>query len=83
MNQDNLESISVFVLKVSFLTIDSAGLKWDLGFSGGSVIKNLPASAGDVGSIPGWGDPLEKEMATLSTILVWEIPWTEEPGSYS
>ena len=28
----------------------------------------------------GWEDPLEKEMATLSSILVWEIPWTEEPG---
>ena len=27
----------------------------------------------------GWEDPLEKEMATLSNILVWEIPWTEEP----
>ena len=66
---------------VQIPSLDSAGLKWDLGFSGGSVIKNLPASAGDVGSIPGWGDPLEKEMATLSTILVWEIPWTEEPGS--
>ena len=28
----------------------------------------------------GWEDPLEKEMATHSTILAWEIPWTEEPG---
>ena len=28
----------------------------------------------------GWGDPLEKEMATHSSILAWEIPWTEEPG---
>ena len=27
-----------------------------------------------------WGDPLEKEMATHSSILAWEIPWTEEPG---
>jgi len=27
-----------------------------------------------------WKDPLEKEMATHSGILVWEIPWTEEPG---
>ena len=26
-----------------------------------------------------WEDPLEEEMATLSSILVWEIPWTEEP----
>ena len=29
---------------------------------------------------PGWGDPLEEEMATHSSILAWRIPWTEEPG---
>ena len=36
----------------------------------------------DVGSIPGLGqeDPLEKGMATYSSILAWRIPWTEEPG---
>ena len=28
----------------------------------------------------GWDDPLEKEMATLSSILAWRIPWTEESG---
>ena len=28
----------------------------------------------------GWEDPLEEEMATHSSILTWEIPWTEEPG---
>ena len=28
----------------------------------------------------GWEDPLEKEMAAHSSILAWEIPWTEEPG---
>ena len=28
----------------------------------------------------GWEDPLEKEMATLSSVLAWEIPWPEEPG---
>ena len=28
----------------------------------------------------GWEDPLEKEMATHSGILAWEIPWTEQPG---
>ena len=28
----------------------------------------------------GWEDPLEKETATHSSILAWEIPWTEEPG---
>ena len=34
----------------------------------------------DPGSIPGQEDPLDKEMATRSSILAWEIPWTEEPG---
>jgi len=28
----------------------------------------------------GWADPLEKEMATHSSILTWEVPWMEEPG---
>ena len=28
----------------------------------------------------GWKDPLEKEMATHSSILAWEIPWAEKPG---
>ena len=40
------------------------------------VVKN----AGDVGWIPGLVRSLEKEMVTHSSILVWEIPWTEEPG---
>ena len=42
------------------------------------MVKNLPANAGDTGSIPGWGRALEEEMA--SSILAWEVPWTEEPG---
>ena len=50
------------------------------GFSGGSLVKNLPTNAGDLGSTPGSEDPLEKEMATHSGILMREIPWTEEPG---
>ena len=49
------------------------------GFPGGSVVKNLPANEGVASSVPGLEDPLEKEMATYSSILVWEIPWTEEP----
>ena len=42
--------------------------------------KESAYQAGDMGSIPGWEDPLEKELATRSSILAWEIPWTEEPG---
>ena len=51
-----------------------------MGFSGDSAVKSLPANAGDVGSIPGSGRSLEKEMATHSSILAWRIPWMEKPG---
>ena len=44
------------------------------------MVKNPLANAGDVGWIPGREDPLEKEMATHSSILAWEIPWAEGPG---
>ena len=51
-----------------------------MGFHGGSAAKNpLPTQETLVQS-QGWEDPLEKEMATHSSILAWEIPWTEEPG---
>ena len=59
-------------------TISSPGLPRD------SVVKNLPASVrdaggtGDAGSISGPGRSLEKETATHSSILAWEIPWREE-----
>ena len=42
--------------------------------------KESVCNAGDVSSIPGLGRSLEKEMATYSSALAWEIPWTEEPG---
>ena len=42
--------------------------------------KESACSAEDTGLIPGGEDPLEKEMAIHSSILAWEIPWTEEPG---
>ena len=44
------------------------------------MVKNPLDTAGDAGSIPGWEDPLEKEMATHSSILARRIPWIEEPG---
>ena len=50
------------------------------GFPGSSVVKNPHANAGDSSSIPGSGRSLEKEMATYSSILAWEIPWIEKPG---
>ena len=44
------------------------------------MIKNPPANTGDTGSIPGLGRSPGEEMATHSSILAWEIPWTEQPG---
>ena len=43
-------------------------------------VKNPPANAGDSGSIPGWKELLEEEMAVHSSILAWRILWTEESG---
>ena len=57
-----------------------------MGFPSGAVVKNPPADAGDARTQQTWvrslsqEDPLEKDMATHSSILAWEIPWTEEPG---
>ena len=47
------------------------------------MVKNLPASAGDVrdvGLVLRSEDPLKEEMAAHSSILACKIPWTEEPG---
>ena len=52
-----------------------------MGFPGGSVVTNLPAMQEMQVQSLSWEDPLEKEMATHSSILAWKIPWTEEPGS--
>ena len=43
-------------------------------------VKNLPAVQETQVRSLGQDDPLEKKMATHSSILAWEIPWTEEPG---
>ena len=44
------------------------------------MVKNLPAMQDTQVRSLGQEDPLEKEMATHSSIFAWEIPWTEEPG---
>jgi len=54
-----------------------------LGFSGGSAVKNPPPMQETQETMVqslGQEDPLEEGMATHSSILAWEIPWTEEPG---
>ena len=59
-------------------------IKWYIyiykSFPGNSVVKNPPANAGDMSSIPGLERSLEKGMATHSNILAREILWLEEPG---
>ena len=70
-------------LKVSTISHFVNFIKEDaiLGFPGGSVVKNLPTmpepQETGVQSL-GQEDPLEKEMATCSSIPVWKILWTEE-----
>ena len=44
------------------------------------IVKNLPTMWETRVQSLGWEDPLEKEMATHSSILAWRIPWTEESG---
>ena len=51
-----------------------------MGFPGGQEVKASASNVGNLGSIPGSEDPLEKEMATHSSILACRVPWTEEPG---
>ena len=50
-----------------------------IGFLGGPLVKNLPGTQETRLQSLGQEDPLEKEMATHSSILAWEIPWTEKP----
>ena len=53
------------------------------GFPGGAVVKScLPVQEAPETQVRSLGqeDPLEEELATRSTILAWEIPWTENPG---
>ena len=49
-------------------------------FPGGSDLKSLPTMWETWIRSLGQKDPLEKEIATHSSILAWDIPWTEEPG---
>ena len=74
----------VFQIKLSYdcyTTFFSLCLLWHMGASQvDSVVKNPPAKQETWVWSLGWEDPMEKEMATRSRILAWEIPWTEEPG---
>ena len=51
-----------------------------LDFPLGSVVKESPCNEGDLGSIPGLGRYVQRDMSNLSSILACRIPWTEEPS---
>ena len=51
-----------------------------MGFPDGSAVKNALAMQEMRVQSLGWEDPLKKEMATYSSILAWEISWTEKPS---
>ena len=57
-------------------------MRWILNTMGLPKWLSLPTQETQVGLL-GWEGPLEEEMATHSSILAWEISWTEEPGGYS
>ena len=57
-------------------------LIFSLDFPGDSAVKNPHAKQETQAPSLGREDPLEEEMATHSSILAWEIPWTEEPNSH-
>ena len=60
------------------------GIGYPLQYSWASLmaqtIKNLPTMQETRVLSLGWGDPLEEDMVTHSSILAWRIPWTEDPG---
>ena len=58
-------------------------LFWVLVTLEAQTVKNLPTMQETQVQSLGWEDPLEKEIATHSSICAWKIPWTEEPGGYS
>ena len=70
--------IVVYMFGIAMVVWFSSSYRRERGFPGGSVVKNLPAKQ----EMSVWSlaraDPLEKEVTTHSSILAWEIPWTEE-----
>ena len=66
---DTTEGLSLFTLEVVYMVSLVV-----------EMVKNLPAMQETQVRSLSWEDPLEKGMATHSSILAWRIPWTEEPG---
>ena len=71
---------AIYLCDIFPLEPETTVKSWERGFPGGSVVKNPPAKQETQVQSLGQEDPLEKEMAAHSSVLAWEIPWTEEPG---
>ena len=73
--RNNLVLICEVCIQFEFFRVSSGASQLAL------VVKNQPANAGDVRDAQALGgeDPMEKEMATHSSILGWRIPWRQEP----
>ena len=71
----------VFVWLLILISVRNSSLaSTGTGLPSGLDGKEFAHNAGDTGSILGQKDPLQKGMATYSSILGWRIPWAEEPG---
>ena len=71
---------AIYLCDIFPLEPETTVKSWERGFPGGSVVKNPPAKQETQVWSLGQEDPLEKEMATHSSILAWEVTWIEEPG---
>ena len=75
-------SIRVYLIYHVVFQVSSKGIQlyiyMYLGFPFGSVVKESPCNEGDLGSIPELGRYAQRDMTSLSRILAWRIPWTEE-----
>ena len=79
-NNTTVQRHQLFGTQLSLLYVLTGINLKNMDFSGSSEVKNPPAKQKTQLQSLVWEDPLEKEMATHSSILAWEIPWTEEPG---
>ena len=71
----------LFIFSCCFTVLSThANLFRNVEIAGGSAGKEFACNTGDPGSVSGLEDPLEKGMATHSSILAWRIPWAEMPG---
>ena len=75
----SLDALSLQVITIIFLRMPKLfPLYRNGGFPGGSAGKQSACKVGDLGSILGWENTLEKGIATHSSILAWRIEWTLE-----